>query len=146
MPSTRRCSAPGPRSRRPTWPVGASASTTATPTPSRCCSTGWPRPTGARLAASAGGYSASMAPPSEETPDIPPPPGGLPPGDDSEIVDQDALRPDLPPLATDPMSPMPAVPPGPESATPPLASPAAPSEVSYSGLQRDDDHPTSGGA
>lgn len=69
------------------------------------------------------GYLPGMSVPSGTEPDIPPPPGGLPPGDDEEIADQDALRPPLPPLETDPMDPMPNVPPGPETSVPPLSPP-----------------------
>ena len=57
-----------------------------------------------------------------EQPDIEPPAEPLPPGDDDEIVDQDVLKPPLPPLGTEPMAPMPPVPPGPESEVPPLGS------------------------
>ena len=59
---------------------------------------------------------------SEQPPTIEPPSEPLPPGDDEEIEDQDALAPPLPPLGTDPMAPMPPVPPGPESDVPPLGS------------------------
>lgn len=59
----------------------------------------------------------------DPSPDIPPPPGGLPPADDHEVVDQDELRPPLPPLDTGTAAPMPDVAPGPESPMPPLDAP-----------------------
>ena len=78
-----------------------------------------------------------MTGPADPTPDIPPPPGGLPPGDDQEIVDQDELRPPLPPLETGPMPPMPDVPPGPESADAPLSPPDSPSEAPILGVEEE---------
>lgn len=70
-----------------------------------------------------------MTGPAESSPDIPPPAGGLPPADDEEVVDQDELKPPLPPLETGPMPPMPDVAPGPESAMPPLDAPGLSSDL-----------------
>ena len=76
-----------------------------------------------------------MSNPSDPRPEIPPPPGGLGPSDEDEVVDQDELRPPLPPLDTGPMPPMPDVPPGPESSVPPLSSTDSPPQAPTRSLE-----------